>query len=494
MMALPKRLAPIILWFRNDLRLSDNPALHAAASISAPLICVYIHEKPVRGQREVVGAALWWLHGSLADLNQSLKKFGGQLHVFAGVAEEVIGALVQETGASAVYWNRRYDEAGREIDAGIKAASRNRDVAAESFNASLLHEPWTVMTQAGTPFRVFTPYWREALQRGDPPAPLPVPIHIAFADLPDNLQQRFAYPSGLEADPQTPDWASGLREIWKRSEEGAKERLASFLDDDLKNYAPGRDRLDLQVTSRISPYLRFGNISIRQVWHALASRQHSGTAQASDHDVQKFKSELGWREFSYSLLYHCPLLHRENIQRQFDRMPWQSDKKALIAWQKGRTGYPVVDAAMCQLWLTGTMHNRARMIVGSFLVKHLLIDWREGEAWFWNTLVDADPANNPASWQWVAGTGADAAPYFRILNPILQGQKFDVEGAYVKRWLPVLEGLPASVVHRPWAASKAELAAAGVRLGENYPQPIVDHDFARKRALATWNAMRREVI
>lgn len=489
------KAAPIIVWFRNDLRLGDNPALHAAAKMGAPLLCLYIHEAREHGLREhglrvPEGAALWWLHGSLAALDIALRKQGGRLHVLAGKADELIETLVGETGASAIYWNRRYDAAGREIDARIIAVMRQRGTEAESFNGSLLHEPWTILTQAGTPFRVFTPYWRDVLRRDEPPAPLPAPKKAAFAPLPLTLEKRYAYLAGLDPDPQVPDWAKDIRRLWHRGEEGAKRRLGDFLDQDLKGYADNRDRLARQATSRLSPYLRFGNISVRQVWRALAARQQSGVTLASDRDIEKFRSELGWREFSYSQLYHCPLLHLKNIQGQFDAMPWRCDSKALAAWQRGQTGYPVVDAAMRELWTTGTMHNRARMIAGSFLVKHLLIDWREGEKWFWNTLVDADPANNPGSWQWVAGTGADAAPYFRILNPIIQGKKFDPDGAYVRRWVPEVASLAASVIHSPWTASSTQLAAADVRLGKTYPHPIIDCDFARKRALSTWRGMR----
>ncbi|CAM5765264.1 deoxyribodipyrimidine photo-lyase [Labrys miyagiensis] len=489
-MTKPGLPAPFIMWFRNDLRLSDNPALHAAAAGGAPLICLYVHEKDEEGLRPPQGASLWWLHGSLASLNRSLAAEGGRLHVLAGDAGEILDALVEASSACGVHWNRRYDPSGREIDARIKARLRDKGIAVESFNGSLLHEPWKVTTRAGSPFQVFTPYWKEALRRGDPPMSLPAPTRMSFADVPRAVAKRFAYRFELDADPQKPDWAASMRGLWKRSEEGAHERLHAFLDEDLKGYADNRDRLDRQSTSRLSPFLRFGNVSIRQVWHALAAREHAGSLKTTGRDIEKFKSELGWREFSYSLLYHYPSLHRDNIHPSFDGMPWRQDKAALEAWRHGRTGYPVVDAAMRELWATGSMHNRARMIVGSFLVKHLLVDWREGESWFWDTLVDADPANNPASWQWVAGTGADAAPYFRILNPVLQGKKFDPDGAYVKRWLPELERLPAAAVHHPWTAGAAVLDGAGIRLGDDYPRPIVDHDTARRRALASWKAMR----
>ena len=260
---------------------------------------------------------------------------------------------------------------------------REGGLEVQTFNASLLHEPWTIQTKAGSPFQVFTPYWAEVIRRGDAPLPLPAPGPMHFAPLPDELVKHLRYPGGLDSDPQTPDWAAAMRELWHRGEEGAQQRLDAFLDDDLEGYADGRDSLDRRATSRLSPFLRFGNISVRQIWHALAARHHAGSLKAAPRDIDKLKSELGWREFCYSLLYHAPALHRENIQRSFDAMSWRADKATLRAWQLGQTGYPVVDAGMRELWVTGSMHNRVRIIVGSFLVKHLLIDWREGERWFW---------------------------------------------------------------------------------------------------------------
>lgn len=478
---------PGIVWFRDDLRLRDNPALQAAARAGAPVIAIYIHEPGDRGRRPPTGAAAWWLHGSLADLDAALRQRGGRLHVLAGASKEIFDTLVDKVGAGAVYWNRRYDGPGRAGDVGIKARLRERGVEVRSFNGALLREPWTVTARSGTPYRVFGAFWRAA-QQGAIEPPLPVPADLSFAELPDEIGQRFVYPSGLASDPQRPDWAASLRAHWTRGEEAGLACLGEFLDEGLAFYADDRDRLDHPATSRISPYLRFGNISVRQVWQALAARQHEGGA--SDRDIEKFQSELGWREFSYNLLYHSPPLHERNLQTDFDAMPWRRDSGDLSAWKQGMTGYPVVDAAMRHLWATGWMPNRARMIVASFLAKHLLIDWREGERWFWETLVDADPANNPASWQWVAGSGADAAPYFRVFNPVTQSEKFDPDGAYLARWLPELGDLPVPLRHRPWTASPAELEAAGVRLGKTYPFPIVDHAAARARALAAWRSLR----
>jgi deoxyribodipyrimidine photo-lyase len=293
----------------------------------------------------------------------------------------------------------------------------------------------------------------------------------------------------LHLEPRKPDWAGSLREAWTPGEAGAHAALKHFLKIGLPNYATERDRPDKPATSRLSPFLHFGHISPRQVWHAAQAAIMSGTSKANSTDLEKLFSELGWREFSYHLLFNHPDLATKNFQERFDALAWRHDAKALRAWQRGLTGYPIVDAGMRELWTTGWMHNRVRMVAASFLIKHLLIDWREGERWFWDTLVDADPANNAASWQWVAGSGADAAPYFRIFNPVLQGEKFDPDGAYVRRWVPELAKLPNALIHKPWKATQDQLAAAGVQLGETYPRPIVDHDTARKRALAALEAL-----
>ncbi|HLY57348.1 MAG TPA: deoxyribodipyrimidine photo-lyase [Stellaceae bacterium] len=464
--------APAIVWFRDDLRLEDNPALNAAAASGRPLLCLYVHDETAGGSRPLGGAARWWLHGSLAALDASLTRTGGGLAILRGAAAEIVPAIVRETAAEAVFWNRRYDAPGRETDARLKATLRDAGVRAESFNGHLLWEPWTVTSRAGAPFRVFAAFWRAVRQLGEPPRPEPAPAALRCHAVPESVRARCVGLGDLALEPSSPDWAGGLREAWGRGEAAGRARLVEFVDAGLEDYAAARDRPGESATSRLSPYLRFGNLSARQVWHAA-------TAQASG----KFLEELGWREFSYHLLYHHPDLACRNLQPQFDAMPWRSDGTALRAWQRGLTGYPIVDAGMRELWATGWMHNRVRMIAASFLAKHLLIDWREGEAWFWNTLVDADPANNPASWQWVAGSGTDAAPYFRIFNPVLQGERFDPDGRYVRRWVPELAALPSQTIHQPWADT-------GRPLGRTYPSPIVDHGKARRRALAAWQAIR----
>jgi deoxyribodipyrimidine photo-lyase len=479
-------LAPAIIWFRDDLRLADNPALHAATATGRPLICLYIFEEEGVSQRPLGGAARWWLHGALSALHASLDAFGGELVLMRGVAADVIETIISETKAGAVYWNRRYDEASRHVDGHIKTTLKHRDIQVETFNGHLLREPWTVLTKSGTPFRLFTAYWRKVLQSGVPAMPLAKPKMLQFHKLPRSLMARSLDLGDLALEPKSPDWAGGLRAAWKTDESAAHACLREFLKTDLHDYAEGRDRPHETATSRLSPYLRFGNISPRQIWHTASAAVISGKVQASQHQLDKFLTELGWREFCYHLLYHLPDLARYNVRPQFDAMSWRNDKRSLRAWQRGLTGYPLVDAGMRELWTTGWMHNRVRMITASFLIKHLLIDWRDGEAWFWDTLVDADLANNPANWQWVAGSGADAAPYFRIFNPTLQGEKFDTKGDYIKCWVPELARLPASLVHRPWAAKADELDAAGIRLGQTYPHPIVDHDDARRRALDAW--------
>ena len=483
--------APAIVWFRDDLRLMDNPALNAAAASGRPIICVYVFDQESPGLRPLGGAAKWWLHGSLAALDEALQKKGGPLLLMRGRAAERIEWLAAVTKAQAVCWNRRYDKAGRDLDAGLKSALKERGVAAESFNGTLLQEPWTVTNKAGAPFKVFTAYWRTAQQSGEPCQPLPVPKSLRFCDLPEAVTVKSIRLGDMGLEPTAPDWAGGLREAWTRDEAAAEKRLDDFLETGLAGYASRRDRPDLPATSRLSPYLRFGNISPRRIWHAVQTARAAGTTQAQNADIEKFLSEIGWREFCYHLLYHQPDLATRNIQPLFDRMPWRDDPAALRAWRRGSTGYPIVDAGMRELWAAGWMHNRVRMIVASFLTKHLLIDWREGEAWFWDTLVDADPANNPTSWQWVAGSGADAAPYFRVFNPVLQGEKFDPDGAYVRRWVPEIARLPTSIIHKPRKATAKQLAEAQVILGETYPEVIVDHNVARHRALETWRSIRK---
>jgi deoxyribodipyrimidine photo-lyase len=476
-----------IVWFRDDLRVGDNPALTAAAATGAPVIACHVLDT---GQqiRPKGGASRWWLHHSLAALARSLEARGVTLLLFAGDARAIIPALAARTGATAVHWNRRYGAAEIAVDAEVKSALKTAGVTAESYNSSLLYEPWEVRSKAGEPLRVFSPFWRAALATGEPPRPLPPPPRLAGTPVPDASAFGAVTLDELGLLPTSPDWAGGLRESWSPGEAGALARLEEFLESAVRGYGDGRNRPDRPSTSRLSPHLRFGEIGPRQVWHAAEQARLAGDAPAGD--IAKFQAELGWREFSYHLLFHNPELPTRNFQPRFDAFPWDGNQAALRAWQRGRTGYPLVDAGMRELWTTGWMHNRVRMIVASFLVKHLLIDWRVGEEWFWDTLCDADAASNAASWQWVAGSGADAAPYFRVFNPVLQGEKFDPDGSYVRTYVPELAKLPAKFIHRPWTAPEADLSRAGVTLGTTYPRPIVDHDRARARALEAFAQLK----
>jgi deoxyribodipyrimidine photo-lyase len=470
--------SPIIVWFRRELRLADHPALFAAAGSGAPVLPLFIFEEAPHG---IGGASRWWLHGSLAALDASLRERGGTLCLRRGTSTHILAALLHETGAARIYTTRGYEprdvaleQAAADICAGAGAEFR-------TFPGRLLFEPEALLSGGNQPYRVFTPFWRAALKAPPPATPLPVPPRLDFAGGSSESLDAF----GLL--PRAPDWAKGLCAAWTPGEEAARARLADFTATSLARYAEDRDRLDLDATSLLSPHLHFGEVSARQVWHAAAASADGATARGAE----AFQRELLWRDFAAHQLLHRPSLAEAPLRPEFNDFPWRDDSAGLRAWQRGETGYPIVDAAMRELWQTGFMANRARMVVASFLTKHLLIRWQEGAAWFLDTLVDADLANNSVNWQWVAGTGIDAAPYFRIFNPVLQARKFDPDGDYVRRWLPPLARLPAPAIHAPWLVPPVELAAAGVTLGESYPQPIVDHDAARARALAAFASMRR---
>lgn len=467
-----------LVWFRNDLRVSDNPALSAAVASGLPLLCLYILDEGGPDRRAPGGASRWRLDRSLAALEGELARRGATLFFLRGSAEILLPRVAEAAGATQIFWSRRYGGAEIALDTRLKQALRDQGRAVHSFNAALLAEPWEVTSRAGGGFKLFTPFWRALRERIAFTPPAPAPERLPGASWPEAAPPALAR-AALDLAPIRPNWAAGFPDPGA-GESGAQTRLRDFLGGKLYGYGTSRDRLDLDATSRLSAHLHFGEISPRQIVGSLAE-----PSQGAD----KFLSELGWREFSHHLLYARPDLAWRSVDARFDAFPYARDDDALDAWKGGRTGYPVVDAAMRELWTTGHMHNRARMVVASFLTKHLLIDWREGEKWFWDTLADADEANNAASWQWVAGCGADAAPYFRIFNPVLQGEKFDPDGAYVRRFCPELAGLPAGSIHKPWAAPDAVRAAAGVRLGETYPRPIVDHDFARRRALDAFKAL-----
>ena len=476
---------PCLVWFRDDLRLSDHPALHAAAATKRPVICLYVFDETSRepGARLIGGAARWWLAQSLRSLQKSLTAHGVPLLLRKGPAARIIAEVARESRATDVFWNAIAQAPQQVAECDVASALLDLGIEVHSFAGDLLATPELVRSKEGRGLRVFTPFWRRIQAMGAPPDPLPPPRHLRPGpDLESETVESF------DLEPTRPDWAGGLRETCTPGESAAQKRLKRFLKTGLDGYADARDRPDRDSTSGLSPHLRFGEISPRQVWHAAQFAAAERHALASDAD--KFLSELGWREFCRHLLYDVPDLDARNLQPSFDRFPWRNDEIGLKAWQRGQTGYPIVDAGMRQLWHTGVMHNRVRMVVASFLVKHLLIDWREGEKWFWDTLVDADAGNNPANWQWVAGCGADAAPYFRVFNPVLQGEKFDPEGIYVKQWVPELAELPKKLVHQPWQATPIELASAGITLGTTYPHPIIDHQKGRERALKAYEKVR----
>lgn len=473
-------MQPVIVWFRQDLRIWDNPALYQAVLSKQPVLPIYIYEEgDTQNPWPIGGAQKWWLHHSLTQLSASLAEKGLTLHIFEGDPAILIPDIIQQTQAEALYFNRCYEPYLLNQETKIKSDLNNlgNNTNIFSFKANLLLEPWEMKNNQGSYFKVYTPFWRRVYQHltAYPPTVLKkLPKRIEGAVIEQHTALRNIHMLNLL--PTNPNWATDFGTVWQPGEKGAHAKLKDFLEHGLAHYAGGRDIPSKAYTSSLSPHLHFGEISPGMIWEKLIAHKDIKNAE-------KFLSELVWREFAYSLLYHYQDLPTQNFKSDFNAFIWQPDKNNLKAWQKGLTGYPIVDAGMRQLWQTGIMHNRVRMIAASFLIKHLLIDWREGEKWFWDTLVDADLANNAASWQWVAGSGADAAPYFRIFNPILQGEKFDPEGEYVKTWIPELAKLPAKYIHQPWTAPESELARANIQLGVNYPQPIVEHDYARKRAL-----------
>ncbi|MFJ4225161.1 cryptochrome/photolyase family protein [Microbacterium sp. NPDC089695] len=441
--------SPSLVWLRDDLRVADNPALRAAMDRDEPIVVLFVLDEESPGIRPLGGAARWWLHHSLNSLAEHIDGLGARLILRRGAAQKVLADVVAEIGAGAVFWTRRYGGAEREVDSAIKAALREDGLDVASFAGSLLHEPWTVKTGAGTHFSVFTPFWRACRALPAPRAPLPAPRSLDGVGRP---------PASDDLDdwgllPTHPDWAGGLRDTWEPGEAAARERLHVFLREEVSAYDRARDEPSAGATSLLSPRLRWGELSPFTVWHEAVAVD--GTAG--------FLSEVGWREFAWHTAFHFPDLATRNLRSEFDAFPWpRLHPRHLEAWQRGETGIPLVDAGMRELWHTGFMHNRVRMVTASFLVKNLLIDWRRGEEWFWDTLVDADGANNPFNWQWVAGSGADAAPYFRVFNPELQAKKFDPQGLYVSEW----------------AADAPD-------------EPLVDLGETRKAALAAYDAVKR---
>ena len=467
----------VIHWFRQDLRLSDNPALLEAVR-SGDVLAVYILDDENAGEHRMGAASRWWLHHSLNALNISLNR---KLAVYKGDPVKILPEIISRHDVKSVFWNRCYEPWRMMRDRQLKNTLAPLGVEAVSMNGSLLWEPWQIASKSGSPYRVFTPFYRSGcLQAPAPRPPLPAPKNIS-------LTQDKKYALTIEALELLPPllWYKQLEQHWQIGEKAAVRRLKRFLDEGLAHYKEGRDFPAQPWTSKLSPYLHFGEISPNQLWYSVH-------IQGDDENRDHFCRELGWREFSYNLLYHFHDLPKRNLQSKFDDFPWREDAQALECWQKGKTGYPIIDAGMRELWQTGFMHNRIRMLVGSFLVKNLLLHWHHGERWFWDCLVDADLANNSASWQWVAGSGADAAPYFRIFNPVIQGHKFDPKGEYTRRFVPELQKLPAKYLFSPWEAPKEVLEKAGIELGKNYPNPIVDIKTSRERALRAFSSLKKQ--
>ncbi len=461
---------PTIVWLRNDLRLIDNPALYHAAQNGA-VIPVFIYD-PDAMDRDYGAAQKWWLHHALASLKDDFKKHGVNFIIKQGDSLSILTDIIEKTNAKGVYWNRSYEARSIERDSHIKEILKDRDIDAQSFKANVLFEPWTIKNGSGDNYKVFTPFWKAC--RSDESVigdALPTPDMNGFSVGITNDDLDFI-----------PDirWDQKMEDDWDISEDGAWKRMNHFFENGLPKYKDGRDIPSQDYTSRLSPYLRFGMLSPRSIWHE--THTYVAANDVAERDYNHFLSEVGWREFSFHLLYHYPEMKSQPLQTRFEKFPWKHDTDTLKRWQKGQTGYPMVDAGMRQLWQTGWMHNRIRMLVGSLLVKHLLHSWTDGEAWFWDTLVDACPANNTAGWQWIGGCGADAAPYFRIFNPITQGDKFDAY-AYVREFVPELKNIPDKYLFNPWEAPEGDLKMAGVTLGDNYPKPIIDHSEGRDQAL-----------
>lgn len=476
--------SPSLVWFRHDLRVADQPALVAAVARGRRVVPVFIWSPEEEGRWPDGAATRWWLHFSLMALDLKLKSLGSRLIVRRGASRTELQKLIKETGASAVFWNRRYEPEAIRRDTELKAALKADGVLAESYNGSLLYEPWEISSKTGGPYKVFTPFSKACLAHAEPERPLATPIQVAGLD---------EWPHSLSIDelqllPKIA-WDGGFRQMWQPGCEAAEELLQSFLLTGVVQYADERNRPDHRGTSRLSPALHFGELSPRQVWHAVCGQL--AEPPRSPRVGEPYLRQLLWREFAHHLLFHFPQTPTQPLREEFSRFPWLSNAEHLRAWQHGLTGYPIVDAGMRELWSTGWMHNRVRMIVASFLIKDLLLPWQLGADWFWDTLVDADLANNTLGWQWTAGCGADAAPYFRIFNPVSQGEKFDPEGAYVRRWVPELAELANEWIHQPWSAPPLELRRAAIKLGQTYPRPIVDHGDARLAALKALSQIRQ---
>ncbi len=470
-----------IFWFRQDLRISDNPGLFEAAK-QGMVIPVYILNEKFNHALHVDNASQCWLQISLQKLNESL---GHKLNVYAGNPKQVLLEIIKNNQAHAVYWNRCYEPSRIKEDADIKKLLKEMQVECKSFNGSLLREPWDILKSDGLPYKVYTPFCKKGYLQHEPPRhPIPAPAKLTLMK---------ASPSSLTLANMNlmteKIWCEKIKKTWDIGELAAQKKLDDFLENGLLDYKEYRNYPGKKNVSRLSAHLHFGEISPNQMWH---SAQAKGLSESWLRDLDCFFSELVWREFAYYLLYHFPDFPEKNFQEKFDRFPWECSHTLLNAWKKGKTGYPIVDAGMRELWQTGYMHNRVRMVVASFLVKNLLQHWHHGAAWFSHCLVDADLASNSISWQWVAGSGVDAAPYFRIFNPTTQGETFDPEGKYTRQFVPELSGMPDKFLFKPWDAPEKVLNSAGVILGSTYPKPIVDLKITRERALKAYKMISNQ--
>lgn len=469
-----------LVWFRQDLRLIDNEALNTAIERRVPIFALYIEDEDKDNQWKIGAASRWWLHYSLISLQEALQKIGINLIFKKGNTLTVLLEIIEETKADAIFWNRRYEPYHISQDSKIKQELQEKNLLVKSFNASLLFEPWDISNKQGKPFQVFTPFWKNCL--------------LHEIKKPKSLSKKEIVPFHYSKGEQLKDlkllpkieWDHGFKTFWKPGVSYAEKWLDNFLKKNILSYIEARDFPSMEGTSFLSPYLHFGELSPRMIFQKVTA------AYGENEKTFAFLRQIGWREFAYHLLYHFPKTTNEPLRKEFIHFPWKNDPIQLKKWQQGMTGYPLIDAGMRQLWKMGWMHNRVRMVVGSFLVKDLLISWEEGAKWFFDTLVDADLANNTLGWQWVGGCGADAAPYFRIFNPTLQSEKFDSEGNYIKKWVPELANLPVKWIHKPFLASEDVLREAGIELGKTYPKPIVDHDKARILALNSLKEIKYE--
>jgi len=472
-----------IVWLRRDLRLRDNSALYHAARAHDAVIPVFIHAPAEETPWSPGAASRWWLHYSLRALAAALHEHSSRLIIRQGESLAQLRAIIKASGAQAVYWNRLYDPALCIRDQQIKQLLRDDGLQVESFNSALLWEPWQIKNQAGEPYKVFTPYWKTARQQ-IPARPLPAAPLSPPTLWPDSLPL-----AGLELLPRIP-WDSGLQAAWQPGEAGAWQRLDTVLSDVIDGYQEQRNYPAQEGVSRLSPYLHHGELSPRQIWQAVAECYNGAPLEHAS--AEAYLRELGWREFAHQVLFYWPETPEQPLQEKFQHFPWRRDYDELLAcWQRGQTGIPLVDAGLRQLWQTGWMHNRIRMVVASFLSKNLLIPWQEGARWFWDTLVDADLANNSMGWQWTAGCGVDAAPYFRVFNPVRQGEQYDPDGSYVRCWLPELANLPPRWVQQPWALPAAQQRKLNFTPGRSYPPPVVELAASRTQALAAYDEINR---